>query len=178
MIKQDVFIEKIVRRKKTAKDFALTGLIIFAIPIIIFATGFLGEFAVTVAPIAIAGSVYLAYRLISGMNTEFEYIATNEDLTIDKIIARRRRKRLYNGSCKSFTILAPVSDRSFQANKTDRVKVLDYSSGVENPNRWFLVTKKDDQQVMIIFEPDDRFIQSFRRYNPRALLQAGITANK
>ena len=185
MIKQDIFIEKIVKKRKTSKDFALIGLLIFAIPFLFFILlqvgAMLGEeasiFIVRISLPLFVGIIYLVYRLISGMNAEFEYIATNEDLTIDKIIARRKRKRLYNGSCKNFTILAPVSDRSFQTNKTNRVKILDYSSGVENPNRWFLITKKDKEQIMIIFEPDDRLIQIFRRYNPRALLQAGITAN-
>ena len=176
MMRQDIFIEKIVRRKKTIKDMFLSALIISLIPIIAFGTLLLGpELGSALGLPLIAGACYLAYRLISGMNTEFEYIATNEDLTIDKIIARRKRKRLFNGSCRSFTILAPVSDRSFQTSKTDRVKLLDYSSGVDNPNRWFLVTNKDSQQVMIIFEPDDRFLESFKRYNPRALTQAGIT---
>ena len=172
-MKQDVFIEKIVKRRKTGKDMLLIGLILTIIPIAFLASLIIGlEFGM----LLFAGSIYLVYRLITGMNVEYEYILTNDDISIDKIIARRRRKRMYNGSCKNFTIIAPVSDRAFDTNrKNDRVKLLDFSSGSDPKTQWFFTTKSNDKQILVVFEPDDRYLQTFRRFNPRAMMNAGMT---
>lgn len=40
------------------------------------------------------GSLYGGYILITNMSVEYEYIVTNGEMDIDKIIAKRRRKRL------------------------------------------------------------------------------------
>ena len=168
---QDVFIEKIVPRKKKPLDYLIFVLVIFGSILLIFiALNFLPpEIFMSIGPILVAGVIYLAYRVVGSQNAEFEYIATNDDITIDKIISRKRRKRIFTGSCKNFTVIAPITNRAFETNQRANVKVIDCSTDITSKNNWFFVTKKDSEQVLIVFEPDDRYIQVFRRHNPRVM---------
>ncbi|UKI37385.1 MAG: DUF6106 family protein [Clostridiales bacterium] len=42
-----------------------------------------------------AGVVYGAYILITHFNVEYEYILTNGDIDIDKIIAKKKEKKSF-----------------------------------------------------------------------------------
>ena len=42
-----------------------------------------------------AGVIYLTYRLFRAFNVEYEYIATNGAIDIDRITARSKRKDVY-----------------------------------------------------------------------------------
>lgn len=167
---QDVFIEKIVRRKKKPQDYLIFCGSIFLATLVFFAAMiFLADLFFGIAPLLIAGLIYLEYRVITGQNIEYEYIATNDDLTIDKIIARRKRKRVFSGSCKDFSIIAPITSRAFETQKKSGVKVIDCSADITDSNNWFFVAKKDNSRNLYVFEPDDRYINTFRRHNPRAI---------
>lgn len=55
----------------------------------------------------LCGAIYGAYWLISGMSIEYEYILTNGEIDVDKIIAQRKRKRLVTVSAKTFEAFGP-----------------------------------------------------------------------
>ena len=88
----DVFVEQIVKKKFGPKDYAVTvlavlvGLIVIALSFLVPAVG------VLILVLAAVG----VYYLITARNLEFEYSVTNGDITIDKIINRRKRKRVIN----------------------------------------------------------------------------------
>ena len=46
-------------------------------------------------PMVIVLIFYIAYRINTSFDVEFEYILTNGELDIDKITHKRRRKRTY-----------------------------------------------------------------------------------
>lgn len=171
---QDVFIEKIVKRKWGSKEMAIslggTFLAVVLIVVFLLLSVFIGQqilfYLLTIAAFAIG---YLAYRLLTGMRYEYEYSVTNDELTIDKIIARRKRKRMYNGSCKQFTLMAPVNSDEYNQSLKQNPKMLDYRSGEDPKAGWFILTRKDNLDTMICFEPDERFINAFRRFNPRVI---------
>lgn len=55
------------------------------------------------------------------MNVEFEYVVTNEELEIDKIVAQRRRKKLVTASCQTFEALGKQVDEPYQGGRIDVV---------------------------------------------------------
>ena len=108
----DVFMEKIVPKRKDLKDSLIASLIVFftvvvSLILIVFKIPLLSELGLNI--FIVAGLIYLAYRLITSRNVEFEYIVTNGDLDIDRITAKRKRKRIFSASCKEFDILARTS---------------------------------------------------------------------
>ena len=102
----DVFVEHMVKRRPTGKDiflmslYALLAVIVFVFGV--FFTGpLLGPFSFVGAFIGVA-ALFGAYYLISNMNIEYEYIVTNGEIDVDKIMAKRRRKRLLTANARTF----------------------------------------------------------------------------
>ena len=70
------------------------------------------------------------------MNVEFEYVLTNGDIDVDKIIAQRKRKRLVSVKCSSFEELGKYKAAEHQ-NKTYQTKLM-VCSNPEDPEVWYL----------------------------------------
>lgn len=170
---QEIFVEKIVKRKKQTSDIVLIVLLImsgvsltlvlFLVPLMFDPTLFLVSIIVT--PVII----YFLYRMITGLSKEYEYSITNDLLTIDRIVARKRRKTLYTGSVKDFSFAAPLADDDFDRYLSEKCLHLDVRSGTYTDDDWFIMTKSGGSTLMILIELDDRMIQAMRRYNPRAV---------
>ncbi|MDR0822087.1 MAG: hypothetical protein LBN40_06480 [Oscillospiraceae bacterium] len=87
------FIEQMVAKKLTAGDRVKQGLII-AGAVIIAAVSVL--FALALPPVLLLGAaaIWVAWMLTGSFSTEYEYILTDNELDIDKITGKKKRKRL------------------------------------------------------------------------------------
>lgn len=170
-MQKDIFVEKIVKRRKTGLEHLFTVLILIsAISLIAFSFLILivmNANFIAVAAIFSAGIVYLTYRIITRFNRDYEYSITNDELLIDEVISQRKRNRVFTGTCKDFTIVAPISGSDFTDRAYHDLVRLDFRSGEDAAAGWFFVTRKSGHTMMILFEPDDRFIEAFKRYIPR-----------
>ncbi len=170
-MQQDLYIERIVQKKKTSAEYLLgfmlvTSAIFLCFAIVIVPIIF-GQNVIYFSGLAVCGIGYLAYRLVNNSNKEYEYSLVNDDMTIDQITAKRKRTTLFQGSCKDFTMVAPVDSDEYQEAVKASGLFLDFRSGENALSGWFFVTTKSSNRMLILFEPDDRFIVAFRRYIPR-----------
>ena len=97
----DVFVEKIVKKKKTAYDYISTlGLIILGVAavLVLAVVPVAQDFIIIIA----AATVWGLYLFVKYNNVEFEYSVVNEDIDIDKIMGQSKRKRLFSASCRDF----------------------------------------------------------------------------
>lgn len=175
-MEQDLFIEKIVKRKRRGIESLFSVMLVlsaillimiaFFIPILIQQNFFY------VSAFVSFGIGYLAYRLITGLNCEYEYSITNDELNIDKIIAQRKRVNVFKGTCKDFTVMAPASNLNANSFAQKNMKHLDLRSGEDHGCDWYFITKQSNTLLMVLFEPDERFISTIRRFNQRAFFNA------
>ena len=167
----DTFMEKIVARKKDFKDNIINVGIILATLILIMAVNSIPVITqLGIGLFIVAGLAFLAYRLISSRNVEFEYIVTNGDLDIDKITARRKRKRILSTSCKEFDIVARVTSNSFSQSVQSIKNRIDASSSTNSPDAFFVTLNYKGEKTLVIFEPDERMLNNFKTYIPRKML--------
>ena len=61
-------------------------------------------------PALVALIAWVGYRAYLMFNVEYEYIVTNGELDIDRIIARRGRKRMINIKTNAYELIAPYDD--------------------------------------------------------------------
>ena len=96
------FKEYSVIRKKDAKEILISVfLYIFATVFGFFSMLFLLRVGISqLAALALFGFYYLAYRLSTGMNREYEYAFVDDQITVDIIRNRKHRKRLIRFSMK------------------------------------------------------------------------------
>lgn len=167
----DVFCEYIVKVKKKPVELLLSGLgviaglLLLGVSLMFLFTAF-SSFVLLID----AGIVYGVYILITHFNVEYEYILTNGDIDIDKITAKRKRKRMLSFSTKEFEIVAPYKEGQNYTN------VLDL--GTRNyDNAYYAVFSKDGQKKTLIFNPPQKMIEAMKTYSPRTVHLKGEIEN-
>ena len=166
----DIFNEYLVRRKNGPKQLLYKGLIgLAAIAVMALALYFLGIFALLVI-VAVGAGIFFAYK---EFDVEFEYCLTNDELDIDRIVSRERRKNVLNVNVKTIEILAPVaSEHSAKMKNKSIRRTLDYSSGINDSRRWFAIF--DDPKAgktLLIFDPPRKMRDGIRTYIPRFVME-------
>lgn len=160
----DIFLEYIVKRQKTMQDTFITiGIIIAFLIVLVVGIG------LPFGPIIVVAAGYGAYWLITSRSIEYEYIVTNGELDVDKIIAQRKRKRILSIHSRDFEILAPVHDPQYKRDfeNVNIQKTVEAMSSMNSGNLYFAVFMKDGARTKLIFEPTEKMLDAFKKFNPR-----------
>ncbi len=169
----DTFLEKLVTKKRTLGDNLMTfGILIAGIILIIVSLSIPLLNQLGVSFLLAAGLVYLTYRFITARNIEYEYVVTNGELDIDKIVSKRKRKRIFSASCKEFEILAKVSSNSFSQSVQSIKNRIDATSSINSPGAYFATLSYKGEKTVVLFEPDDRMLNNFKIFIPRKIFTA------
>ena len=167
----DKFMEKIVAKRKTAVDFIIIALVISVIMLALFffvATNI--RIGMGLDLLLLAGLIYLGYLIITSRNVEYEYIVTNGELDIDRIVSKRKRKRIFSASSKDFDVIAPVNSSSFTQLDLSIKNRIDASSSINSPDAYYFTLNYNNNRTLVIFEPDERMLNNFKLYIPRKVL--------
>ena len=162
----DYFTEYLVKRKKNIADIAIMLLSAVAgvcITLFLFFSGLL--FAGIIGQVLTVGVVALwwgVYFIITSRNIEFEYIVTNGELDIDKVIGRRKRKHIITVNSKEIEIITPASEYTGNAHA-----VIDASSKNSADTDYVLITLKDGKRTKIIFNPSEKMLKIFKVFCQR-----------
>ena len=179
----DFYIEELVKKNKEAKDYVLTALmiflgiiisIVFFFALLLFAPSFgaFSQIVGTIGLLIIAGIWYLIYLLNDSRSVEYEYIVINSSLDIDKIMAKKRRKKMLEMDIKDATIMACIDDSENNAvykNIDNSVKVQDYSAKSKNLNTYFIEYSADGKREIVLFQPTSKMVDALWQFNPRAV---------
>ena len=159
----DIFVEQIVKKKFGAKDYAITFLTVFAGLILLFLC--LAFFPVALF-LVLVGVCFGAYFIISSRNLEFEYSVTNGDLTIDKIVNRRKRKRVISLDLHNVEEMGKYNPEAHRAKNY----VKRYMTGKNDDGRdgWFLCFNQPQTgMALVVFEPEEKVLNAVKPFLPR-----------
>ncbi|OQB13240.1 MAG: hypothetical protein BWY15_01870 [Firmicutes bacterium ADurb.Bin193] len=160
----DFFCETIVRRKKGAKEYILALAMVVMLVAIVSAAFMLIKILGGFFLLAIAGIIYLFYIGITSLNIEYEYALTNGELDIDKITARRKRKRILTVNSSLFEYFAPMTKEHIQRyNDASVEKRFDFTSNTGSDGVYFAIFRTDGVKTCITFEPNERMLEEFSR---------------
>jgi hypothetical protein len=166
----DIFIEKLVRRKPTASIILVKILVAFAALVICVSILFT-PLAGIAGPIIWVVVVWLAWFLIRRLNYEFEYSLTNGDLDIDTIIGFKKRVHMLSLHSYEIELMAPFNSQYADRYPDQDMKTIyDVASSKDSPDRWILIFRKDGSRCKLIFEPNQRMIEGLHRYNPQNVM--------
>lgn len=163
----EIFNEKLVKKLPDTRDAIYKGLImIAAIAIMTASIMYAGIMCILVILAVFAGYYFLNKQF----EVEFEYILTNDELDVDKIIARERRKSLLSVNIRTFEILAPVN-QTYQSEFNDPTieRRIDASSSSKSEKRWFAVFRDGEKKTLLIFEPGKKMREGMRHMIPRII---------
>ena len=160
----DGYEEILVKRGKTTRDTILKGLTIGVTVLFIAAGIFLFN------PIFLASGMILGllayYFILPNFDLEYEYLYVSGDIDIDKIMSKRKRKKVGSYSKDNLEIMAPTGSGHLSSYlKNGRVK--DYTSADPHVKTWTLVYGSESSSDIICLELTDAIVQDMRRYAPR-----------
>lgn len=163
---EEVFVEKIIKRRTGIKGSLLRALSVFAVILVFLLTMSLSVLGLTIT--ILMG--YVAYLVWTYTSIEYEYSFLNGELTIDKIMGQRKRKTMDYFDIKKAEVIAPVS--SDVVRRDDIVKTLDYSSGYKSNKLYSIIINNGSGNVQVVFEPDERIVDAMYHVRPSIVKKA------
>ncbi|MBP3390738.1 MAG: hypothetical protein J6L58_03515 [Clostridia bacterium] len=161
----DTFFEQIIKIKLTGKVKALiTAIIVFdalLVCVLLYLSLFL---APTIMLLVVAGAIYGGYKLISLLSIEYEYIYTNGDLDVDKIVAKSNRKRMVSIKCSEVEKYGEYKGQPAPGS----VKATHIFCNPDSEGQVYLIAKdRNLGNVMIVLAPNDRIRTELEKAIPR-----------
>ena len=162
----DTFSEQLVTRSNTRSD-TIKKILISVAAILVAALlmwlsivfGFYSLIILVFA--ALGGGVYL----VGNMDVEYEYIITNDEMDIDKIIGRRKRKRMITLDLKSAEDFGTYpSENDINVDATVHA-----TTGMEKDAHYLLVNHGSYGKVMLIFNPNEKTREAIMQEVPNPL---------
>jgi hypothetical protein len=142
----DIFMEKIVKRRKNIKDQLLTAGVIFGtLVLMLIALNIQALAAMGFNMLIVVGLGYAAYLIIS----------------------QRKRKRIFSANCKSFEIVAKVKSEHYTQQYKSFKNKIDCSGFIDGDDVYFVVLQYKNEQTILFFEPSEKMLQNFRTFIPR-----------
>lgn len=159
----DIFTEQMVKKTKTATDSVIKGLMIFLTVIltavILLISLMLGSAILSIGVLLIAGIIYGCYYLIKQRNIEYEYILTNGEIDVDKIINQSKRKRLLTVKVSDFENFGALSG----APEAEQ-KAVFFTVGGECEQYYADFKHSKYGNVRWIFSPDEKMLNAIKPY--------------
>ena len=106
---------------------------------------------------------------MSMQNIEYEYILTNSEIDIDKIMSKKARKRIASFDFKEINICANINDNEHNHDYKNVTvsKTFDVTGDKARGNVYFVDYSQDSENYRVLFQPTSKMIESIKRFNPR-----------
>ena len=159
----DLYSELLVKKDKTAKDSLLKyGLIVLTV-LAVFA-------GLIITPLALIIAVALGiacYFVIPKTDVEYEYLFINGDFDIDMIMSKTKRKKVKSFKLSEADLAAPLdSHRMDYYNGNQKMKTIDFSSGIEDHKRYAMIVRDSGETCKVILELDDELANTMKNSAP------------
>ncbi len=168
----DTFVEQIVRIKRTGKDYLTIAIIwmgaLLLIGAFFYLMGFSAGLLSVPVVVGIAFVIWGAVKLTSLTYIEYEYIFTNRDFDVDKIVAKSSRQRVLSFKVPSVEKYGKFNP---EARISDSIKKVYYTCDKDSKDaKYIIVPIAKEGTIMLVFEPNERFAKALEDNLPRIAL--------
>ncbi|MDE5577228.1 MAG: hypothetical protein K2J11_07570 [Oscillospiraceae bacterium] len=169
----DVFVEQIVKKATSGKDTAMKLLIGIGIGVLSAVCVFTFLFVIPfpgMGLLLMAGIFYGGFHLITNLDCEYEYIVTNGEIDVDKIIAKRKRVRLVTAKASAFEAFGEYNENSpVAADGVTTVYAAGESDSESAKNYYADFKHASAGNVRLIFTPEERVVDAIVPFMPAPL---------
>lgn len=154
----DVYVECLVKAKSSML-LKVAKVVLIAVTV---ATGLLGMMGfIFFLLIAVVAGV-LAYFVGLNADVEYEYLYLDKEITIDKVMAQSKRKRMGVYQLDKMEVVAPTDSYHLDAYRNRTVQEIDYS-GTETKE--FVIYYEGGKKI--ILSPSEELVAALRNVAPR-----------
>lgn len=163
----NTYVEKLVSKKMTTTTAMIRVATIVACVIAIYVLSFyLGIYGL----VAMFVCGYLIYYVFSVTSVEYEYVLVKNELTIDGIYGKNKRKTLQQIDVSKCEVIAPVeSTYAAGYHRNTEMKSFDYTSGTGEEQVFLLLISFGAAPAKVYIEVDDRLLEGLRMAAPGKL---------
>jgi hypothetical protein len=158
----DRYVEQIVAKKAESKDAAARFMLVVGGSLLAAALVFFGLVFFPYLIMFSFGAMWLTWFLLQSTYIEYEYIVTNDEMDIDKIIARKKRKRL-------ITIKISKAEEwgEYAAGKAETATVTVQAHDCGYKNLWYIVTHHEAHgKTAVLFSPNRAVLEAVNKAVP------------
>ncbi|MCM1181852.1 MAG: DUF6106 family protein [Roseburia sp.] len=155
--------ELLVKKERDIKQKLARVLCLVPTVLIGFFTLITGNIILFIVTVALG---VLDYFVFQWTDIEYEYLYLDKEITIDKIMAKTRRKRACVIDVGKIEILAPVNSHQLDSYRNRQVKTLDYSAGNDLPEQKLYAAYYEGNQKYQLNLTED-FVKTIRGIIPR-----------
>ena len=163
----ETYVECLVARKKNPLT-SIVKYVLYGIAIACLLMGLLGWFVLFILGI-IFGLV--AYFVTPMFDLEYEYLYLSKEISIDKVMAKEKRKHVMTIDLNKATTIAPSNSHSLDSYVNREHKERDFSSGEEQAKTYTMVYEDKDGIELIKFEPNEEMLAAIKTVFPRKIVE-------
>lgn len=124
---------------------------------------FTGNLIVFIAAVALCIFDYFVFQWT---DVEFEYLYLDKEITVDKVMAKTRRKRAAVLDVNKIEIMAPQNSSQLTYYKNRQVKITDLSAGQDLPGEKLYMVYYEGNQCFLL-NLDEDFAKTVKSAAPR-----------
>ncbi len=165
----DVFKEQLVARQASNQD----KLKVIAIWVGAIVVGLITIFVVgtLIGSIALVAAIYGAMYYSSQFKKEHEYALTNNELDIDVIYNKQRRKELVSCDIKKIDVMASIKDEQHKGAFERAQKVIDASDGHETADTYAILAPIKGELTKILLTPNEDMLNLIYKQAPHKVMK-------
>ena len=165
----DVFKEQLVAMKMSSKDKA-QQMIIWGVTILIVIVAFLffGPFLAAIVVLALGWG---AFFLTSKLKREHEYSLTNNELDIDVIYNKERRKKIMTLDLKKIDVMASIKDERHQESFARAQKTINASDGELTKDTYGILLNHAGALTKVLITPNEEMLTLMYKQAPHKIIR-------
>ncbi|MDE6362740.1 MAG: hypothetical protein K2O40_12490 [Lachnospiraceae bacterium] len=140
--------ELLVKREKGAKEALIRAACVALTALAGFLTLMTGKITLFIIVVILG---VLDYFIFQWTDIEFEYLYLDKEISVDKIMAKTRRKKLLTIDVNKIEIMAPEKSHQLDSYRNRQTKVTDLSAGHDLP---------EEKLYWIYYEGSQKFLMN------------------
>lgn len=162
----DGFCEQVVKKKRTVRDNIMTVIYILlaiGLPVVCILLAYALSIAyfIYIGFFVLIAAVPSAIWLISNQKVEFEYQVVDNYIVIDKVIAKRKRKKILRLKLDEFKSIVKFNDDNYNGKKVNKFFIC--IDEVNNPNALaFNFFNEGRGNCALVIIPNEKILNGMR----------------
>lgn len=109
------------------------------------------------------------YFVNQNADLEYEYLHLGDELDVDKIMNKSKRKRVATIDLKTVEVVAPL--RSHELDRHQQLKVLDFSAKDPDQRPYVMICKMGDEMKQVVLQLDQNMVKTLKQRMPRKVVE-------
>lgn len=163
----DTYVECLVPHKKSP----LAGFFkvaMYALGTIMFVLGLIGYLYAFIPAVIF---VLLAHFVSPMFDIEYEYLYLDKSISIDKVLAREKRKHVTDIDLNKMEIMAVYNSHELDSYKANNTPYKEYGSACEDARVYVIVVADSEGRRMVGIEPNEAMLSAIKTVFPRKVIE-------